>query len=206
MLPSQNIFIVHRFANTFRGHVSCSQELEDCEQKRVNINCFYPFYNLAFSFTFISFLLLYHQFSGWMDTWVSTRQEELGITRPPPEFSKPTKNNRYGRRPSGLLGWLAEYIIYYILESEHIVQIRWWQWWWLPKKRRTLAATCFQSGLNVKSWKYFYWKTLFDKIWDINPPTERAPRILGIKRLWYWEIWNKNFWRILNNFMGGKMT
>ena len=52
MLPSQNIFIVQRFANTFKGHVSCSQELEDCEQKRVNINSLYPFYNLAFSFTY----------------------------------------------------------------------------------------------------------------------------------------------------------
>ena len=50
------------------------------------------------------FFHFHFQFSGWMDTWVSTRQEELGITRPPPEASKPTKNNRYGRRPSGLMG------------------------------------------------------------------------------------------------------
>ena len=64
MLPSQYIF--HRFANTFKGHVSCSQELEDCEQKRVNINCFYPFYNLAFSFPFISFLpLTTSSLGGW---------------------------------------------------------------------------------------------------------------------------------------------
>ena len=88
-----------RFFSINKGLGRCSLRLEDIEHEKVN----QQITNMLFKDEY--FLVAPNsQFSGWMDNWVSTRQEELGITRPPAEVSKTLKNNRCGRKFSGLIG------------------------------------------------------------------------------------------------------
>ena len=95
-----------RFFSINKGLGRCSLQLEDIEHERINQQRSSNTTNIfSFSKTNIFFLVAPNsQFSGWMDNWVSTRQEELGIMRPPAKASKTLKNNRYGRKFSGLIG------------------------------------------------------------------------------------------------------
>ena len=93
-----------RFFSINKGLGRCSLQLEDIEHEKVNQQKTQQIYILFQRHIFSFSVAPISQFSGWMDNWVSTRQEELGITRPPAEASKPLKNNRYGRKFSGLIG------------------------------------------------------------------------------------------------------